>query len=482
MFPDKHTGTLYLSQEAVDAYPNPGLMVELHTYGAGSSLVGRAALPFAVWKSDGDNAARTAPGQPRSVAVELLASASDGVTVDLTMAVWPPQTFLRQMEAEVAAAAAHLGSGGASDLDGGEGGAGADAEGGGGGGGRGGKALVAPAVAERLEVLCDDMRTKQAALEELFASSDTAMLQLHDRTEHLAEKTSKMAQLELDVSSLRRMLHEEAEGGGGVSSREALQKLSKDELVAKVVESATRQQATSRQNSELINRLQALHAHAVKHKETQAAFTDLQEAHQQLSLRTRNMEELCAKVPKFKDTIRSQEGVIKKLERVLEKDFYSRADAPGSPSRGAPPARPPTPPSSPPSTPAKSMAGSERGDGAEEWEAKLKAKAKELEQIKQQAARSKEDAEVWRKKVQELEAERDEKESGREELEEKMEDLEEEKTGLMMRAEAAETKAKAANNQMQEASKRNARQLAELKVLPPLFRRVCSAGWRVRRP
>ena len=47
-----------------------------------------------------------------------------------------------------------------------------------------------------------------------------------------------------------------------------------------------------------------------------------------------------------------------------------------------------------------------------------------------------------------------------------MDDLEEEKTGLMMRAEAAETKAKAANNQMQEAAKRNARQLAELKVLP----------------
>ena len=465
-------------------------MVEFHKSsaaqaegGTGSTLVGRAAMPFAMWKSDGSMEARNPPGQPHSLAVELLSSASEGATVDMTLAVWPPQAFLAQMEAEAAAAQqgeggdVFGGGGGGGDLDGGEGGAGhgRDRE--------GGKALVTPAVAERLEVLCDDMRTKQAALEDLFATSDTAMLQLHDKTEHLAEKTSKMAQLESDVTSLRRMLHEDTEGGAGVSSRDALQKLSKDELVAKMLESATRQQATSRQNSELINRLQALHAHAVKHKETQAAHVDLQEAHQQLSLRTRKMEELCAKVPKYKDTIRSQEGVIKKLERVLEKEFYSRADAPGSPVRSADPRRstpPPSPP--PPSSPPKSSVAGSVLDGGEDLEAKLKSKAKELEQAKQQAARAKQDAEEWKRRVQELEAERDEKESGREELEEKVDDLEEEKTGLMMRAEAAETKAKAANNQMQEASKRNARQLAELKVLPPLFRRVCSAGWRVRRP
>jgi hypothetical protein len=469
LFPERHMGTLFLSQEAIDAYPNPGLMVEFHqssaaqAEGTGSTLVGRAAMPFAMWKSDGSVEARNPPGQTHSVAAELLSSASEGAKVDMTMAVWPPQAFLEQMQAEVAAA--HQGEGGGSgngDLDGGEDGTGygRDSE-----GAVGGKALVAPAVAERLEVLCDDMRIKQAALEELFATSDTAMLQLHDKTEDLAEKTSKMAQLESDVTSLRRMLHENAEGSVGISSRDALQKLSKDELVAKLLESSTRQQATSRQNSELINRLQALHAHAVKHKETQAAHADLQEAHQQLSLRTRKMEELCAKVPKYKETIRSQEGVIKKLEKVLEKEFYSRADAPGSPVRNAefaPP--PPSPP--PPSSPRKSSLAGSVLDGGEDLEAKLKNKVKELEQAKQQAARAKQDAEGWKKRVQELEAERDERENGREELEDKLDELEEEKTGLMMRAEAAETKAKAANTQMQEAAKRNARQVAELKVLP----------------
>lgn len=70
--------------------------------------------------------------------------------------------------------------------------------------------------------------------------------------------------------------------------------------------------------------MQQMHDEMIRTKALRVRHGELQEAHAQQNQRIRKMELLCAQVGKFKDTVRSQEGVIARLEKLLEKAVQER--------------------------------------------------------------------------------------------------------------------------------------------------------------
>jgi len=73
-----------------------------------------------------------------------------------------------------------------------------------------------------------------------------------------------------------------------------------------------------RRNAELVHRLKTMHGQTVAAEQLRVRHGELQEAHAQLSKHMQKCEREAARVGKCRETIEMQEGIISRLEGLLE--------------------------------------------------------------------------------------------------------------------------------------------------------------------
>ena len=211
--------------------------------------------------------------------------------VSLTARAWPRESLLRAREKEVAAG-----------FDGG-GGLGVGGEG-----------------AWMLSAMATDMIDKQQALDEAIVLLDRERKRSQSLLYRFDEAAAARQRLESDNQELRRLLHEErnADPAAGLESLGLNGVTDVMEAKERLGQLAARYGQEKRRNAELIHRLKSLHESHAGAEQLKGRHLELQEAHAEMSRYLQKCEREAARVSKCRATIEMQEGVISRLEGLLE--------------------------------------------------------------------------------------------------------------------------------------------------------------------
>ena len=387
LWPTGHRAVFYTSQSSIQI--GAAIVLELMN---SAGMIARAVIPVADLGSGGRPTelnhvplicgGGTAAGGPNR--------GEEVGKVSLTARAWPRESLLRAREKEVAAG-----------FDGG-GGLGVGGEG-----------------AWMLSAMATDMIDKQQALDEAIVLLDRERKRTQSLTYKCDEASSARQRLESDNQELRRLLHEERNADPAAGLEQLGLGNINDVMEAKerLGQLASRYGQEKRRNAELIHRLKSLHEAQAGAEQLKGRHLELQEAHAEMSRYLQKCEREASRVGKCRATIEMQEGVISRLEGLLEQaavDQRRLAEAEALASR-------------------VQDANSVLQSGPD-WE--------ELSML--------------RDEVKDLRA-------AYQEREQEHRDLQNERIALTLRVEKSEANAIASNNEMLEVSRRCAREIAGLR-------------------
>ena len=386
LWPSGHRAAVTCPSSTVAQGANPALVLELHNAGG---MIGRAVMPM----SDlGDGAQATTIND-----VPLLGrSGEDGAggeevgKVTVMARAWAREALVAQREKE-AEGGFEAGGGISMDGDG----------------------------AWMLSAMATDMMDKQSALDDAISRLDQSERRVENLRWRCDEAENARRRLEGDNAELRKLLHEErnADPAAGLSALGLNGVTDPMEAKERLGQLAAKYAQEKRRNAELVHRLKAMHEQTVAAEQLKSRHLELQDAHAELSRHAQKCEREAARVGKCRETIEMQEGIIARLEGLLEQavvDGRRLAEAEAEASR--------------------LQDANDVLKGGADWE--------ELEQLR---------AEVVSLRASQAE------------LDEESRDLQAERVALTLRAEKAEARAIASNNEMLEVSRRCAREIAGLR-------------------
>lgn len=290
LWPSGHRAALVVPLATIAEGANPALVLELNNAGG---MIGRAVVPVADFGEEGGTG-----GTVNLSDVPLLAGpgaeAGEGAEVGkvtLAARAWPRAALLAQREKESAV--------------------GFDAGGGGVAAGDGGWVLAAIAA---------DMMDKQVALDDAISRLDLSERRVENLRWRCDEAESARKRLDGDNAELRRILHEErnADPAAGLSALGLNGVTDIMEAKERLGQLAAKYAQEKRRNTELVHRLTVMHEQTVAAEQLKGRHGELQEAHAALSRHTQKCEREAARVGKCRDTIEMQEGIISRLEGLLE--------------------------------------------------------------------------------------------------------------------------------------------------------------------
>ena len=378
LWPSGHRAAFYCSSNAISH--GAAIVLELHN---GGGMIGRAVMPT-------DDLGPG--GKPSSLNdVPLVSRGEEVGRVTVTARVWPRDELLQSRKKEVQG--------------------GFDPGGGLGVGGEG---------AWMLSAMATDMIDKQAALDDALARLEASERRVENLKFRYQEAEASRQRLEGDNAELRRLLHEErnADPAAGL---QALGLNGVDDLMEakdRLGQLAARYAQEKRRNAELVHRLKAVHEQTVQAEQLKGRHLELQEAHAELSRYLQKCEREAARVGKCRATIEMQEGIIARLEGLLEQSVV---------------------------------------DGRRLAEAEAEASRLRDANAMLQSGPDYEELAILRDEVKDLRLAYQERERDHR-------DLQAERVALTLRSEKAEANAIASNNEMLEVSRRVAREIAGLRA------------------
>ena len=271
-----------------------------------------------------------------------------------------------------------------------------------------------------LSAMATDMIDKQAALDDALARLEASERRVENLKFRYQEAEASRQRLEGDNAELRRLLHEErnADPAAGL---QALGLNGVDDLMEakdRLGQLAARYAQEKRRNAELVHRLKAVHEQTVQAEQLKGRHLELQEAHAELSRYLQKCEREAARVGKCRATIEMQEGIIARLEGLLEQSVV---------------------------------------DGRRLAEAESEASRLRDANAMLQSGPDYEELAILRDEVKDLRLAYQERERDHR-------DLQAERVALTLRSEKAEANAIASNNEMLEVSRRCAREIAGLRA------------------
>jgi len=291
----------------------------------------------------------------------------------------------------------------------------------------------------------------------------------------IMELRKKTKQLAADKSQVQQHLNErEAATQNMLQVDDNLEMLDRGDLEKRLKLLSGSYKEERAKGSELLQRMQSVHAQLQRTEELARAHAGLQEAHQAQSTRMQQLQEKNNRLAKYVTTVQQQEQVIEKLEDMMERALTEAREAKGL---------------------------KEKGHGLEKELKKVKEEnsalqarigadaateaAKDQQQLEQLNAKvAAQEAEIKRlqqnptpeankeleDKLKALQAEKEDLEKRLSEAEKKPrrnpdeQSSEKERLMLLMRAEKAESRIKAVENQLQVNSKRFAKEISGLKL------------------
>ena len=164
------------------------------------------------------------------------------------------------------------------------------------------------------------MIDKQQALDEAIVLLDRERKRSQSLLYRFDEAAAARQRLESDNQELRRLLHEErnADPAAGLESLGLNGVTDVMEAKERLGQLAARYGQEKRRNAELIHRLKSLHESHAGAEQLKGRHLELQEAHAEMSRYLQKCEREAARVSKCRATIEMQEGVISRLEGLLE--------------------------------------------------------------------------------------------------------------------------------------------------------------------
>ena len=380
LWPSGHRAAFYCSSSAISH--GAAIVLELHN---GVGMIGRAVMPT-------DDLGPG--GKPSSLNdVPLVIRGEEVGRVTVTARVWPRDELIQSRKKEVQG--------------------GFDPGGGLGLGGNGEGAWM-------LSAMATDMIDKQAALDDALARLESSERRVENLKFRYQEAEASRQRLEGDNGELRRLLHEErnADPAAGL---QALGLNGVDDLMEakdRLGQLAARYSQEKRRNAELVHRLKAVHEQTVQAEQLKGRHLELQEAHAELSKYLQKCEREAARVGKCRATIEMQEGIIARLEGLLEQSVV---------------------------------------DGRRLAEAEAEASRLRDANAMLQSGPDYEELAILRDEVKDLRLAYQERERDHR-------DLQAERVALTLRSEKAEANGIASNNEMLEVSRRCAREIAGLRA------------------
>ena len=171
-----------------------------------------------------------------------------------------------------------------------------------------------------LSAMATDMIDKQQALDEAIVLLDRERKRSQSLLYRFDEAAAARQRLESDNQELRRLLHEErnADPAAGLESLGLNGVTDVMEAKERLGQLAARYGQEKRRNAELIHRLKSLHESHAGAEQLKGRHLELQEAHAEMSRYLQKCEREAARVSKCRATIEMQEGVISRLEGLLE--------------------------------------------------------------------------------------------------------------------------------------------------------------------
>ncbi|KAG2496621.1 hypothetical protein HYH03_005442 [Edaphochlamys debaryana] len=179
-------------------------------------------------------------------------------------------------------------------------------------------ALAAASAGPTLETLVEDSILKQGALGALVRQLDGLAAQLQVAAMRGAEAESRCRNTQDDNEQLRTLLHEEKEAWRVPQLLGDAGTLTREELVERCEACMAAYGRERRRNTELVHRLQQLHAEQMETMELKKRHQALQEAHMEQARTYGDLEALSGKTAGLRTTIKTQEEVIKNLEALLQ--------------------------------------------------------------------------------------------------------------------------------------------------------------------
>ena len=271
-----------------------------------------------------------------------------------------------------------------------------------------------------LSAMATDMIDKQQALDEAIVALERERKRTQNLRYKCDEATAAKQRLESDNAELRRLLHEERNADPAAGLHQLGLDGVSDVMEAKerLGQLAARYGQERRRNAELVHRLKATHEAQAGVEALKGRHLELQEAHAEMSRHLQKCEREANRVGKCRATIEMQEGIIARLEGLLEQSVVDR----------------------------RRLA-----------EAEAVASRYQDANAVLQAGPDWEELSVLRDEVKDLRAAFSEREQDHK-------DLQAERIALTLRAEKAEANAIASNNEMLEVSRRSAREIAGLRA------------------
>ena len=171
-----------------------------------------------------------------------------------------------------------------------------------------------------LSAMATDMIDKQQALDEAIVLLDRERKRTQSLQYRFDEAAAARQRLESDNQELRRLLHEErnADPASGLEQLGLNGVTDVMEAKERLGQLAARYAQEKRRNAELIHRLKSLHEAQAGAEQLKGRHLELQEAHAEMSRYLQKCEKEAARVGKCRATIEMQEGVISRLESLLE--------------------------------------------------------------------------------------------------------------------------------------------------------------------
>ena len=183
-------------------------------------------------------------------------------------------------------------------------------------------------IQREIRVYANDAVSKQLLVDRLLEEVDRRshaiqecgdeIVELRERNKHLEEENARLhEQLDDRVKGLDTDAGIDDIDVAGMNAAEAKQRLV---LVAR------RYRSEKARNDEIMKRLQAVHAQTLKKRAMLRRYGELERAHQAQAKFILKLQNDISKVEACKSTVKMQERVIEKLERVLKKRMPRGAD------------------------------------------------------------------------------------------------------------------------------------------------------------
>jgi len=179
-----------------------------------------------------------------------------------------------------------------------------------------------------LETLVDDLILKQLALERIVRASDTNEARCEMAVWRLQDAENRVKTLTADNTQLRQYVHEEKEANRIPAILENSANLTREELIERTEAALAAYGRERRRNAELVHRLQQMHAEQVDTLELKRRYQELQMAHMSQAKLVNEQDSREGKLSAYRTTVKTQEEVIANLERLLAQ-AVSKAKAVG---------------------------------------------------------------------------------------------------------------------------------------------------------